>query len=89
MQSPADGVLPAHGSEVPALSRDREGLGEWCLLSGGRVLRAEGLCPEPGTWSPPTPALQTDLQRLMSAEEEPCRSLAFSLALRSIQNNPR
>ncbi|KAM7143374.1 integrator complex subunit 1 [Molossus nigricans] len=30
----------------------------------------------------------TDLQRLMSSEEEPCRSLAFSLALRSIQNNP-
>ncbi|XP_045432794.1 integrator complex subunit 1 isoform X2 [Pipistrellus kuhlii] len=30
----------------------------------------------------------TNLQRLMSSEEEVCRSLAFSLALRSIQNNP-
>ncbi|XP_054429276.1 integrator complex subunit 1 [Pteronotus mesoamericanus] len=30
----------------------------------------------------------TNLQRLMSSEEESCRSLAFSLALRSIQNNP-
>lgn len=30
----------------------------------------------------------TNLQRLMSSEEEACRSLAFSLALRSIQNNP-
>lgn len=31
---------------------------------------------------------QTSLQRLMSSAEESCRSLAFSLALRSIQNNP-
>ncbi|KAM5301254.1 integrator complex subunit 1 isoform 1-T1 [Glossophaga mutica] len=30
----------------------------------------------------------TNLQRLMSSEEESCRSLAFSLALRSIQNDP-
>ncbi|XP_027778561.2 integrator complex subunit 1 [Marmota flaviventris] len=30
----------------------------------------------------------TNLQRLMSSAEESCRSLAFSLALRSIQNNP-
>uniref|UniRef100_K9IQL1 Uncharacterized protein n=1 Tax=Desmodus rotundus TaxID=9430 RepID=K9IQL1_DESRO len=30
----------------------------------------------------------TNLQRLMSSEEESCRGLAFSLALRSIQNNP-
>ncbi|XP_029433335.1 integrator complex subunit 1 [Rhinatrema bivittatum] len=30
----------------------------------------------------------TDLQRLMNSSEESCRSLAFSLALRSIQNNP-
>ncbi|XP_006889666.1 PREDICTED: integrator complex subunit 1 [Elephantulus edwardii] len=30
----------------------------------------------------------TNLQRLMSSAEEPCRNLAFSLALRSIQNNP-
>uniref|UniRef100_A0A8C0Z4A0 Integrator complex subunit 1 n=1 Tax=Canis lupus familiaris TaxID=9615 RepID=A0A8C0Z4A0_CANLF len=30
----------------------------------------------------------TNLQRLMSSAEEPCRSLAFGLALRSIQNNP-
>lgn len=30
----------------------------------------------------------THLQRLMSSAEEACRSLAFSLALRSIQNNP-
>lgn len=30
----------------------------------------------------------TSLQRLMSSAEESCRSLAFSLALRSIQNNP-
>lgn len=32
---------------------------------------------------------QTNLQRLMSSAEESCRNLAFSLALRSIQNNPR
>lgn len=32
---------------------------------------------------------QTNLQRLMSSAEESCRTLAFSLALRSIQNNPR
>ena len=31
---------------------------------------------------------QTSLQRLMSSAEESCRSLAFSLALRSVQNNP-
>ncbi|XP_008849644.1 integrator complex subunit 1 isoform X3 [Nannospalax galili] len=30
----------------------------------------------------------TNLQRLMSSAEESCRTLAFSLALRSIQNNP-
>ncbi|XP_012584528.1 PREDICTED: integrator complex subunit 1 isoform X1 [Condylura cristata] len=30
----------------------------------------------------------TSLQRLMSSAEESCRNLAFSLALRSIQNNP-
>ncbi|XP_030888025.1 integrator complex subunit 1 isoform X3 [Leptonychotes weddellii] len=30
----------------------------------------------------------TSLQRLMSSAEEPCRNLAFGLALRSIQNNP-
>ncbi|XP_047389738.1 integrator complex subunit 1 isoform X2 [Sciurus carolinensis] len=30
----------------------------------------------------------TNLQRLMSSAEESCRNLAFSLALRSIQNNP-
>ncbi|XP_048186404.1 integrator complex subunit 1 isoform X1 [Perognathus longimembris pacificus] len=30
----------------------------------------------------------TNLQRLMSSAEETCRNLAFSLALRSIQNNP-
>nr|XP_014436471.1 integrator complex subunit 1 isoform X1 [Pelodiscus sinensis] len=30
----------------------------------------------------------THLQRLMSSSEESCRNLAFSLALRSIQNNP-
>ncbi|XP_066129613.1 integrator complex subunit 1 isoform X1 [Saccopteryx bilineata] len=30
----------------------------------------------------------TNLQRLMSSAEEACRNLAFSLALRSIQNNP-
>ncbi|XP_074866589.1 integrator complex subunit 1 isoform X2 [Carettochelys insculpta] len=30
----------------------------------------------------------TNLQRLMSSSEESCRNLAFSLALRSIQNNP-
>ncbi|XP_007467137.1 PREDICTED: integrator complex subunit 1 [Lipotes vexillifer] len=30
----------------------------------------------------------TSLQRLMSSAEESCRSLAFSLALRSIQSNP-
>ncbi|XP_062999601.1 integrator complex subunit 1 [Elgaria multicarinata webbii] len=30
----------------------------------------------------------THLQRLMSSPEETCRNLAFSLALRSIQNNP-
>ncbi|XP_027623842.1 integrator complex subunit 1 isoform X2 [Tupaia chinensis] len=30
----------------------------------------------------------TNLQRLMSSPEESCRNLAFSLALRSIQNNP-
>ncbi|XP_073931481.1 integrator complex subunit 1 [Castor canadensis] len=30
----------------------------------------------------------TSLQRLMSSAEESCRTLAFSLALRSIQNNP-
>ncbi|XP_057603817.1 integrator complex subunit 1 isoform X2 [Hippopotamus amphibius kiboko] len=30
----------------------------------------------------------TSLQRLMSSAEESCRSLAFSLALRSIQHNP-
>ncbi|XP_053512969.1 integrator complex subunit 1 isoform X2 [Artibeus jamaicensis] len=30
----------------------------------------------------------TNLQRLMSSEEESCRNLAFSLALRSIQNDP-
>ncbi|XP_045669230.1 integrator complex subunit 1 isoform X1 [Ursus americanus] len=30
----------------------------------------------------------TNLQRLMSSAEEPCRNLAFGLALRSIQNNP-
>ncbi|XP_028842567.1 integrator complex subunit 1 isoform X2 [Denticeps clupeoides] len=29
-----------------------------------------------------------DLQRLMSSPEELCRNMAFSLALRSIQNNP-
>lgn len=32
---------------------------------------------------------QTCLQRLMSSAEESCRHLAFSLALRSIQSNPR
>lgn len=32
---------------------------------------------------------QTNLQRLMSSAEESCRNLAFSLALRLIQNNPR
>ncbi|KAM9179581.1 integrator complex subunit 1 isoform 1-T1 [Mergus octosetaceus] len=30
----------------------------------------------------------TNLQKLMSSSEETCRNLAFSLALRSIQNNP-
>ncbi|XP_037669957.1 integrator complex subunit 1 isoform X2 [Choloepus didactylus] len=30
----------------------------------------------------------TNLQRLMSSAEESCRSLAFSLALRSVQHNP-
>ncbi|XP_053936819.1 integrator complex subunit 1 isoform X1 [Cuculus canorus] len=30
----------------------------------------------------------TNLQKLMSSSEESCRNLAFSLALRSIQNNP-
>ncbi|XP_030067172.1 integrator complex subunit 1 [Microcaecilia unicolor] len=30
----------------------------------------------------------TDLQKLMNSSEESCRNLAFSLALRSIQNNP-
>ncbi|XP_032315764.1 LOW QUALITY PROTEIN: integrator complex subunit 1 [Camelus ferus] len=30
----------------------------------------------------------TSLQRLMGSAEESCRSLAFSLALRSVQNNP-
>ncbi|XP_062945727.1 integrator complex subunit 1 isoform X2 [Cynocephalus volans] len=30
----------------------------------------------------------TNLQQLMSSAEESCRNLAFSLALRSIQNNP-
>ncbi|XP_037240622.1 integrator complex subunit 1 isoform X1 [Falco biarmicus] len=30
----------------------------------------------------------TSLQKLMSSSEESCRNLAFSLALRSIQNNP-
>lgn len=30
----------------------------------------------------------TDLQRLMSSSEELCRNMAFSLALRCIQNNP-
>ncbi|XP_062303542.1 integrator complex subunit 1 isoform X1 [Osmerus eperlanus] len=30
-----------------------------------------------------------DLQRLMSSSEELCRNMAFSLALRCIQNNPR
>nr|XP_004666400.2 integrator complex subunit 1 isoform X2 [Jaculus jaculus] len=30
----------------------------------------------------------TNLQRLMSSAEESCRNLAFSLALRAIQNNP-
>ncbi|XP_055266424.1 integrator complex subunit 1 isoform X2 [Moschus berezovskii] len=30
----------------------------------------------------------TSLQRLMSSAEDSCRSLAFSLALRAIQNNP-
>ncbi|XP_040087806.1 integrator complex subunit 1 isoform X2 [Oryx dammah] len=30
----------------------------------------------------------TSLQRLMNSAEESCRSLAFSLALRAIQNNP-
>ncbi|NXJ71264.1 INT1 protein, partial [Rostratula benghalensis] len=30
----------------------------------------------------------TNLQKLMSSAEESCRNLAFSLALRSIQNNP-
>lgn len=57
------------------------------------TLGAEGLCLDsrpPVTPRPcPAPALQTNLQRLMSSEEEACRSLAFSLALRSIQNNPR
>lgn len=41
--------------------------------------------PQPTSAPPP----QTHLQRLMSSAEEACRSLAFSLALRSIQNNPR
>lgn len=36
-----------------------------------------------------TPAPQTNLQRLMSSAEEACRDLAFSLALRAIQNSPR
>lgn len=30
----------------------------------------------------------TNLQKLMSSSEDSCRNLAFSLALRSIQNNP-
>ncbi|XP_073071026.1 integrator complex subunit 1 isoform X2 [Manis javanica] len=30
----------------------------------------------------------TSLQRLMSSEEEACRTLAFTLALRSVQNDP-
>lgn len=33
--------------------------------------------------------LQTCLQRLMSSAEESCRHMAFSLALRSIQSDPR
>lgn len=32
---------------------------------------------------------QNDLQRLMSSPEEVCRNMAFSLALRCIQNIPR
>lgn len=43
-------------------------------------------------WLPgdtPLPPEQTNLQRLMSSAEESCRNLAFNLALRSIQNNPR
>lgn len=32
--------------------------------------------------------LQNDLQRLMASSEELCRNMAFSLALRCIQNNP-
>lgn len=32
--------------------------------------------------------LQNDLQRLMTSSEELCRNMAFSLALRCIQNNP-
>lgn len=33
--------------------------------------------------------IQNDLQRLMASSEELCRNMAFSLALRCIQNNPR
>lgn len=55
-------------------------------LSRGRWPRAWGLAVRAPVTPPP---LQTSLQRLMSSAEEPCRHLAFGLALRSIQNNPR
>lgn len=43
----------------------------------------------PGHTPPTFPPGQTNLQRLMSSAEECCRNLAFSLALRSMQNSPR
>uniref|UniRef100_A0A8C4MYX8 Integrator complex subunit 1 n=1 Tax=Equus asinus asinus TaxID=83772 RepID=A0A8C4MYX8_EQUAS len=58
-------------------------------LSRGRTVEGESLEPSTGGWpcNPPPPP-QTNLQRLMSSPEESSRNLAFSLALRSIQNSP-
>lgn len=71
-----------------------EGVGAWGVGSPttlhSPVMRSGGQGAELPTGAPVSPLpLQTNLQRLMSSAEEPCRSLAFGLALRSIQNNPR
>lgn len=53
----------------------------WCCRA--RLTRhstTAAVCPSLG--------FQNDLQRLMTSSEELCRNMAFSLALRCMQNNP-
>lgn len=80
---PCGGRVPRHPARDEAAQRGGAGLGEWGL-------RLRSLRGEPHWEVAPLTHLlpQTSLQRLMSSAEESCRSLAFSLALRSIQNNP-